>query len=224
MRGLSLDNVVIGTSRVVEVAPRSLATTLASADVGPAIIEVAAAQTRAIIVPFDVQQSLWPFDPSFVVFVGRAIRHVGDDGSEAGSMRSVQPGRVLSDRLPADASSVRIEGPGGVDSTITTGADGSFVYGPLERAGVYRVSWSGTPGAMDEVVGGRAVRTYAANLADSAESQVAAASKLDLAEREVTASGQGSVESARTLWQWLLLAALAIMLVEWYIFNRKVYV
>lgn len=223
LRGLALDSVVIVKSRLVEVTPRSAATVLASADTGPAVIEVAAAQTRAIVVPFDIQESYWPFDASFVVFVGRAIRHVGDDGAQGGTLRAIQPGRVLSDRLPSDATSVRIEGPGGVDAPITVAPDGSFVYGPVERVGVYRVRWNGSPGAMDAVVSGRNVRTYAANLGDSQESQVAAKEQLDVAEQRVAATG-GSTEGTRNLWPWLLLAALGVMLLEWYIFNRKVYV
>jgi hypothetical protein len=223
LRGLSLDSVVIIKSRNVEVTPRSPATVLASADTGPAVIEVAAAQTRAIVVPFDIQESYWPFDASFVVFVGRALRHVGDDGAQGGTLRAIQPGRVLSDRLPSDARDVRIEGPGGVDAPITIAPDGSFVYGPVERVGVYRVRWTGSPGAMDSVVSGRNVRTYAANLADSQESQIAAREKIDVAEQQVAATG-GAREGTRNLWPWLLLAALCVMLVEWYIFNRKVYV
>jgi hypothetical protein len=223
LRGLALDSVVIVKSRNVEVTPRSPATVLASADTGPAVIEVAAAQTRAIVVPFDIQESYWPFDASFVVFVGRAIRHVGDDGAQGGTLRSIQPGRVLSDRLPSDATNVRIEGPGGVDAPITTAPDGSFVFGPVERVGVYRVRWNGSPGAMDAVISGRNVRTYAANLGDSQESQVAATEQIDVAEQQVAATG-GSREGTRNLWPWLLLAAMGVMLLEWYIFNRKVYV
>lgn len=223
LRGLSLDSVVIIKSRNVEVTPRSPATVLASADTGPAVIEVAAAQTRAIVVPFDIQESYWPFDASFVVFVGRAIRHVGDDGAQGGTLRSIQPGRVLSDRLPSDARDVRIEGPGGVDAPITVAPDGSFVFGPVERVGVYRVRWNGSPGAMDAVVSGRNVRTYAANLGDSQESQIAATEKIDVAEQQVASTG-GSHEGTRNLWPWLLLAAMGVMLLEWYIFNRKVYV
>lgn len=223
MRGLSLDSVVIIKSRNVEVAPRSPSTVIASADTGPAVIEIAAAQTRAIVVPFDIQESYWPFDASFVVFVGRAIRHVGDDGAQSGLLRSIQPGRVLADRLPSDATDIRIQGPGNVDASITAAPDGSFVFGPVERVGVYRVSWSGSAGSMDAVSNGRNVRTYAANLADSQESQVAASERIDVAEQQVAASA-GTREGTRNLWPWLLLTALGIMLLEWYIFNRKVYV
>ena len=224
LRGISLDSVVINKSRIVEIQPRSAATTIASADTGPVIIEINSAQTHAIVVPFDIQESFWPFDASFVIFVGRAIRHVGDDGTSAGALRALQPGRVLADRLPADAKSIRIQGPGNVDSPITAAEDGSFVFGPIERTGVYRVSWTGSSGAMDETVDGKSVRIYAANLGDSQESQVAAAERLDLAEQRVQAIATGTREGTRNLWPWLLLAALGIMLFEWYIFNRKVYV
>ncbi|MEM9560107.1 MAG: hypothetical protein AAF995_07350, partial [Planctomycetota bacterium] len=69
----------------------------------------------------------------------------------------------------------------------------------------------------------RAVRFFAANLLDAEESMTRPAQALPLGSRQVSASS-GRATAVRDYWPWLILAALAIMMLEWWIFNRKVYV
>ena len=93
----------------------------------------------------------------------------------------------------------------------------------LRDVGLYRVSWQGEPGPTDVVSGSRASRVYAANLLSPSESDVGTLTELDLGSRNVTATDR-TAEKRREYWPWLLLAALAIMMLEWYIFNRKVHI
>ena len=51
---------------------------------------------------------------------------------------------------------------------------------------------------------------------------VATIQKLGLASREVTAEADSKTKVAKPLWPWLILAALAIVLLEWFVYNRKV--
>jgi hypothetical protein len=72
-------------------------------------------------------------------------------------------------------------------------------------------------------VSGRAQRPVAVNLLDPTESDLRAAASLELASRSVAAVASGAgVNDRRSLWPWLLLACLAILMVEWWIYNRKV--
>jgi hypothetical protein len=222
LRGVSLDALVIGESRKVELAPGSAARALASSDQGPIILEVAVAQMRAILVPFDPQQSNWPFDVSFVVFLASAVDYLGADSTAAIS-RVIEPGSVLSDRLPLGAADVTIEGPGGKKSAIAPAPDGRIIFGPLRETGIYTVSWNGTPGSNDDVKAGRATRRYSSVLLDPFESDVRATSKVALAATDVSALPASSVGD-RSVWTWLVMAGLAIMMLEWFIYNRKVYV
>lgn len=222
LRGVSLDPLVIGESRKVELAPGSPARVLASSDQGPIILEVAVAQMRAILVPFDPQQSNWPFDVSFVVFLASAVDYLGADSTAAVS-RVVEPGSVLSDRLPLGAADVSVEGPSGKASAIVPAPDGRVIFGPVRETGIYTVSWKGTPGSNDEVKSGRAMRRYSSVLLDPFESDVRATSKVALAATDVTAQQASSVGD-RSIWTWLVMAGLAVMMLEWFIYNRKVYV
>ena len=67
------------------------------------------------------------------------------------------------------------------------------------------------------------VRDYAANLLDAAESDAGAADTVALATRDVPANLDRASDADKKLWPWLLLAALFVVMFEWFIYNRKVY-
>jgi hypothetical protein len=197
---------------------------IATSDQGPAIIEATSAEVKAIVVPFDPAASTWPFDVSFVIFTASAVNYLGDDGA-SGTGRMVQPGQVLADRVPAGATDIKMRTPDGLEQAVASSTDGSIAFGPLARAGVYELTWNGPGGPTDEPgEGGRMRRVFAANLADPEESDVAAVDTIELANQPVAASGDGSAVADMKLWPWLILFALAFVMFEWFIYNRKVYV
>jgi hypothetical protein len=60
------------------------------------------------------------------------------------------------------------------------------------------------------------------NLFDSRESDLKPRAKIDLGHEEVP--GKGGLEPARKeLWRWLLIAGLVVLVFEWYVYNRRVY-
>ena len=222
LRYISLDSVAFGETRAVSVPPGSTATVLASTNVGPAILEIVTADTRAIVVPSDLSASNWAFDPSFLVFMGSAIEYVGA-GSGTAAQRMIRPDRSPTDRLPVGVTEATIEQPGGRKVTLGVSTDGTANLGTFEHTGVYKLTWSGQPGPGDTLEDGKPARYYACNLTDSRESDVAAAQDINLATQGVKAEDLTGTKNVRKLWPWLLLAALGVMLFEWYIYNRKVY-
>ena len=100
--------------------------------------------------------------------------------------------------------------------------DGRVVFGPIKTSGIYTVSWKGLAGPQDAEIGGRSVRPFAANLLDPAESNIGTVEKLELASRIVGAESGGPTKSTRRLWPWLALAALGVIMFEWFVYNRKV--
>lgn len=226
LRSVGLENVQMFESRLVEVEPGKATTTLALCDKGPAIVEIATAETRAIVVPSNPMDGNWPFDVSFVVFTASAMNYLGgDDGASGGSLRSVQPGRTLADRLPVGTKAATLEGPGGETTALTPAADGRIVFGPIARTGLYTVSYPGTPGPSDVSMGeGTAARVFTANLFDMAESDVRVAKEVPFASTVAAAEERQSAKADRKLWPYLLMAALAVVMVEWFIYNRKVHI
>lgn len=223
IHGLSLDNVLVAKMPKVSVEPGG-PKVLATSDKGPAIVELQTAGTRAIVVAFNPISSTWPFDVSYVVFMAQAVQYLGSDAGLQQVGREVQPGQVVRDRLPEGADSVELEQPDGSKQRITPAADGTIIFGPIPLTGKYTLSWQGTAGPTDVVEGGTAHRYYASNLADSAESDIRASEELALASTVAQASGRTQTEGVQRAWPWLLLGALAIVMLEWFIYNRKVYV
>jgi hypothetical protein len=48
-------------------------------DEGPAMVEASINGVHAITLPFRIDDTRWALNPSFVVFVGAAIRYLGED-------------------------------------------------------------------------------------------------------------------------------------------------
>lgn len=233
MRSVNLDPLIIGKNRAVEVVKPQAggatadvsAVVLASTTSGASIVEARGSDWRAVVVPWDVMESNWPFDVSFIVFTAQAVGYVGgSSGGVIGQSQMVQPGSILSDRLPSGATDVKIESPSGEANKLEAAADGRIVFGPIRASGFYRVSWAGNAGPTDSQRDGRNERFFAANLLDSRESDAAAADKLELASRPVAAQDALATKGTRKLWTWFLLGALAIVMLEWFVYNRKVHV
>ena len=62
----------------------------------------------------------------------------------------------------------------------------------------------------------------AANLSDAEESNVAAHPELTMGERKLEAPAGFTVSARQGLWLYLALAALLLLLVEWFTYNRRV--
>lgn len=224
LQGASLDALTIATTRVVEVASGSATKAIAMSDKGPAILELSTAETRAIIVPFDPGESTWPFDVSFVIVTASSVNYLGEQATQAAALRSITAGSTLSDRLPGAPADIEIELPGREARPLTLQPDGTITFGPIARTGVYRVSWVGPTGPTDVTNGARSSRFYACNLLDAGESDLASAPEMALASSVVAAQAKSRSQGDRKLWPWFLLGALGIVMVEWYIYNRKVHV
>ncbi len=228
-RYLTLDPVQIANFRKVEIDPASGVQTLATSEQGPAILELATTDTHAIIVPFDYMESNWPMNLSFVVFFAASSQYLGQEVTGGYDARALSPGTELRDRLPLGVARATVTAPdvsGGTSKqTVTPAADGSIVYRTPSISGVIEVTWEGAagPGDVKDPNGNGVLRLYASNLLDPQESDVGAAKQVEVASAVVGAAKERSTKSDKQLWPYLLLGGLAIVLLEWFIYNRKVY-
>lgn len=225
-RNLVLDSLQISSFREVVVDPAAGLSKIAYAERGPAIIEAAKGDTHALIVPFDYMESTWPLDLSFVVFVASTVNYLGGEIGGKLDARTLQPGGEITDRLPIGVTEARVDGPGELRATVRPNPDGSFVYRIPPKSGVYEISWEGqaAPGDVKDDKG-RALRMYSANMLDAQESDVPAAQQLELAtDKFMSTSSSSSSKGDRRIWPYLILLGLAIVLFEWFVYNKKVYV
>ncbi len=198
---------------------------IASTDQGPGIVESTGQDWRAVVVPFDVAKTNWPFDVGFVVFLASAVDYIGGgQGGASGVDKLVRPGDVIAARLPAGAEDARAKAPDGREEPIVVAADGRAIYGPVRSLGVYEITWNGVAGPGDRAGDGRASRSYAADLLDPQESDIGASDELQLATGSVTRLAQQHANLTTKLWPYFVLGALALVMLEWFVYNRKVHV
>ncbi|MDX2148917.1 MAG: BatA and WFA domain-containing protein [Planctomycetota bacterium] len=225
LRSVELSSIVFEGGRVMQIASDSAAQAIANSDRGAILADATGPDWRALIFSLDPASSRWPFDASFVVFLASAVSYLGDDAGAASGIAAnlIQPGSILSDRLPDGATDVRVIQPDGETADLSPSRDGRIAFGPVRTTGVYQVTWRGQAGTSDLTDGSVVRRPFAANLMDSTETLVPAAAKLPLAGVVVAAGDSGRLALDRKLWPWLLLGALAIVMIEWYVYNRKVH-
>ncbi len=207
------------TSNVPMRIPDS-ATALVEGVNGPMVAEISANGVNAIVTPFQVVQSNWPWDPNFVLFMQNAVDYLGHLGDSI-SHKSFRPGESLVARLPQHATDIQLVFPRAQQSrTIPlTPSDPSYTtYDPIEYVGQYEMKWK-EPGS-DEVHS----RAFAVNLFNLEESDIRSASTIEFqGDAEATMADEGSLRK-RPLWSWFLIACLFVLTLEWWVYGRRAYV
>jgi hypothetical protein len=171
-----------------------------------------------VIVAFNVNPRLgtvvntdWWVQPGFAVFMQNAILHLARGASP--ESRQVSPGRPLEVTFDASVKSVVLTDPAGRRLQLKT-ADGRLHYADTTRVGVYTV----TPEVGEP-------RAYAVNLFDRRESDIAPVPDGKVMINHAPVDTSNSVAERRNDgWWWLLMSALALLMAEWYIYNRKVHI
>jgi hypothetical protein len=221
LRLASLDKINISKFRKTQIAPDTPVREIAKAKGGPAIVEITDSTLQAIVVPWDIADSDWPFDPGWVLFLAGSVLHLSE--TQAGILsEGIRAGDTLTTRLPPGATNVKLSEPDGTTINLETAPNGSVTYGPIAKTGMYSVTWEGQATPIDQADGTTARRHIAANLLDPYESDIGTAPKLSMARQEITAQTERESDLTRKLWPYLLIAALGVIMFEWFIYNRKV--
>jgi hypothetical protein len=224
LRLASLDKITISKTRKVRIAPDTPVKKLAEfTKMGPAIVEITDVTRQAIVIPWDVADSDWPFDPGWVLFLASSVLHLSD--TQAGALsEGIRAGDTLTTRLPPGSEKVRLTPPEGAGDPVNLeqAPDGTVSFGPIVRDGMYTVSWEGQATPLDEPDGATARRRIAVNLLDPYESDIGSVDRLSLARDEYQSQTERESDLTRRLWPYLLLGALGVMMFEWFIYNRKV--
>jgi hypothetical protein len=148
----------------------------------------------------------WMIRPSFPVFVLNLLDSLagGGNGLEGGTSR---PGTPVS--LESTAA-VQVRTPSGrtIEAPLRLG---KAVVDDTSDLGVYEVQ-----------SGGKTVRRFAVSLFSPEESNICPDQSLKIG--DVKIKGERSWEPGRReIWKYLALAGLAVLLLEWYIYIRRIY-
>lgn len=161
-------------------------------------------RTRAVVVTFKLLESDWPLRLSFPLFLSNALDWLRDEGRA-----QPRPGEALRIRLADDETEVEVTGPGGRKERLTGEPGRDVVYGDTDRCGLYTVTRK------------KGVQRMALNLIDPQESRGSVEPEIR------TVTGQVTVASAvppvvRPYWRWLALGVLALLLLEWAVYHRRI--
>ena len=185
------------------------AVSLVESDAGPLILWWSSPTHRYLVVGFDMFASRWPLRVSFPVFLANAVRYLGgvQTQSEASMVRS---GRTITFSAPPDANAIQLTRPGGETESVAV-EGGRVSFGDTVACGPYSF----------QVYQDKA-KTYAVNLLDARESNTEPRKDIQWRETKVAGTTKALKEN-RELWPWFVWVALAVLMIEWYVYHRRAY-
>ncbi|QEG34788.1 vWA domain-containing protein [Bythopirellula goksoeyrii] len=164
----------------------------------------------------------WPRKHSFPGFWLNVLDHFA--GGSDDSQLANRPEKMVELKLSPTEENVEVILPDGSRQNVAVDDTGRLGFQDTEQLGVY-----------DVLVGGRRAKQFAVNLFDRPESDVAlrvrqegedslnTVESLEIGYVDVAAQ-PAQTEIRREMWKPLLLLALFVLLLEWYIYNRRVYI
>ena len=154
----------------------------------------------------------WPKRSSFPVFVKNALTYLGG-GFEVEASVTVKPGESVELRAAADAEQLLVEAPGDREFSLGRGPRNEFLFGDTDLTGIYTAR---VPDVKEPT------QLFAVNLFDSTESDIRPREQIRTEFDEVIAQRSWQV-TRREAWKWLVVAGLCVLMLEWYIYNKRVY-
>ncbi len=151
----------------------------------------------------------WFLKPVFPLFLWNVVRTLGNVRDNA-TEESVTPGNPVRLQPPGDVTEISIASPDGASVDLKRGSRNDFQFGQANELGVYGATWK------------KESHRFAVNLFDPNESHIEPRPSVRIGDVEVQAGVQR--EKLRELWRWPVLAALVVLLLEWWIYNRRVHV
>ncbi|MBN1123482.1 MAG: VWA domain-containing protein [Sedimentisphaerales bacterium] len=163
-----------------------------------------------LLAGFDVLDTNWPFEPSFILFFYNSLAYLGMQvgAVEINQLATGDP--ILLEGLDA-YKQVTIDGPDVSGQRIEVDPSGTARFANTDKVGVYTIT-------LDE----QNVQAFAVNLLDSHESNIEPAQELVLTGEIIQAEAEGSSRASVPLWPWLVLTALFLVCLEWLVYNSKV--
>jgi hypothetical protein len=201
-----LNPATVGIAHAQRMSLPSGARVLMSTEGAPLIADISRGEQQILLVTFDLAESNWPWQLSFPLFIQNIVSWAPRSGTE--EEKSIATGSPIT-LLPIPGADVAtVTRPDATTERIDLDPSRSTSYGRTTQAGVYTIAR------------GEITEKYAVNLLSPNESSITPAPSLNLGRGEVKAV-RGSIEQNRELWRWFVLAGVALLGVEWWIYSRR---
>jgi hypothetical protein len=153
----------------------------------------------------------WFLQRSFPMFVFNAA-HVLGNVQDAIADEAILPGQTVVLRSESPTDVMEVKDPTGRRQRLERGPQGNFLFNQSDQLGVYEFG-----------EGNRIERRFAVNLFDLRESDIEPRAELTIGHIQVAAKREVG-RARQEAWRWFVIAAFAVLLAEWYIYNRRVYI
>jgi len=216
--------VEMGNVRIVDATPLTTpegGRTLLDSDIGNMLAVAQRGNYEDVVLGFEIigknangndeVNTNWPIRRSYPVFFMNAVRYLGGSRTTV-ALPPVIPGEPASLQPLGPVDRLTVVTPSGKRETVLRDGD-TFVFTRTEELGFYNV-FEGT--------GDQPSQRFAVNLFDRRESNIRPESAIKL-EYETVNADRGAEPTRQEIWKWLLIVALIVLMVEWYIYNRRVY-
>ena len=182
---------------------------LGASDHGPILVSGARAGHRFVALGFDPRDSDLVLRIAWPLFVLNSINAFVEE--DTGYVSSYRTGEIWRIAVPGSLAAVNLLEPGGAKHSVPV-SDGRAVFRG-ELAGFYKLS-----GGSDDAPLGE----FAANLSDLQESRIAPQKELLVAGKKASAVSIAPANLRSEIWIYLLLAVIAVSVVEWITYHRRV--
>lgn len=156
----------------------------------------------------------WMTRLSFPLFMKNVIEYLG--GSRGAlETQSIQPGETVTLRTETPIPKAYIRRPNGRTVELVREGKNAFTFSDADQVGFYEMRLK----ADDK----EPIQRFAVNLFDARESNLVPEPELKITKNEKV-KGRAAWEPARReVWKWILVVALGVLLFEWYVYNKRVY-
>ncbi len=154
----------------------------------------------------------WQGRSSFPVFMLNLLQYFG--GGQAGlDALSAQPGGQVDLQGPVPEKPLDVFSPSGERAKVPVGKLGRGKFTGTEELGIYEVQSDGKP-----------IDHFSVNLFDKAESDIAVRQQIQIGHVPVKGKTSDWEPARREFWKYILLAGFLLLLFEWWVYHRRVYV
>jgi Aerotolerance regulator N-terminal/von Willebrand factor type A domain len=230
LSSVELGNVDVGDCIVLE--PPSGATVLIESTAGPIAAIAPRDAHQDAVLGFEIvgkdkdgdmaYNTTWPRRLSFPTFWLNVLEHLAG-GTEDSQIAAVRPGRPAELRTAGNVPELTVVDPAGTEFTVRRAGEDVFQFHDTNLLGVYEVRR-----------GDQVTERFAVNLFDRQESDVRLRPSQDAQGNTVrpadirignvdVAASVGRTPTRKEAWKIVLSCALFVLVIEWYIYNRRVY-
>lgn len=207
LRYVNLDYVIVREGLNLEVP--DTATKLIEANGTASLVHLVNEGSNFLVLGFAAESSNLPKKVGFPALIYNAVRWLGSGGA-ADRDNILRPGDSLRIAVPANVEKATVRAPDGRRENV-----------PIDDAGMGRFGGTGTVGVYELRNGEEILERFAVNLEDADESNIAPPEEVTLGAGKTVSQGELIRAATPEIWRWFIGAALIIIVLEWWIYNRR---